>query len=96
MPKYGFKGHLKVTCTREQTETLLKMLERQGVQPAKLGRELVVAACNFLDAGGRLEFPLRVLPAEYHQIPPALYQAAEDPPRTPGLKPASRQSPGAA
>ncbi len=93
MPKYGFNGKIQVRCTDEQTATLRVMLERQGVQPATLGRELIAAACAFLDAGGRLEFPLRVLPAQYQQLPPAIYQAAEDPAPKPGIKPASRRSP---
>jgi hypothetical protein len=99
MPKYGFHGKLQVRCTDEQTATLRRMLERQGVQPATLGRELVAAACRFLDGGGRIEFPLRVVPETYAQSEEPLPMVAEDDPHhrgENGIKPASHRSPGAA
>ncbi len=79
MPKYGFKGNMVIRCTEAQTVTLLKMLHHQGVQPAALGRELIAAACAFLEAGGRLEFPLAVRPAAYEPQGETLVMAAEGP-----------------
>jgi len=96
MPKYGFHGKLQVRCTDEQTAMLRRMLERQGVQPATLGRELVAAACRFLESGGRIEFPLRVVPETYPQIEEQLPMVAEDDPHhrgENGIKPTSRRSP---
>lgn len=77
MPKYGFNGNIMIRCSSTQVDTLRKMLARQRVQPAELGRELIAAACAFLDAGGRLEFPLRIRPAVEEQMD-ALSMVAED------------------
>lgn len=64
MPKMGFNGKLFVRCTPQQTATLQRMLTNQGVQPAELGRQMVEAACAFLDKGGRVLFPLIVIPSK--------------------------------
>jgi len=67
MPRYGFNGSIVIRCTPQQADMLRLMLERQGVQPAALGRELIAAACRFLEAGGQLSFPLTVQPRDYRQ-----------------------------
>jgi hypothetical protein len=41
------------------------MIEEQGTLAPRLGRELIEAACKFLDAGGKIKFPLRVIPGLY-------------------------------
>ena len=79
MPKYGFSGNIMIRCTAAQTFTLRKMLERQRVQPTELTRQLIAAACAFLDAGGRLEFPLRIVSAEYEEREGVIAMVAEAP-----------------
>jgi hypothetical protein len=74
MPKMGFNGTIVIRCTPEQTETLQRMIDDQGVLAPKLGRELIAAACSFLDAGGDIRFPLKVQPSK----PAPMQEAIDD------------------
>lgn len=81
MPRYGFTketGQIGVRLSKEQTATVMKMLNDQGIQPSTLGKALVAAACRFLDEGGRIALPLEIRPANYSEAQPKLALVAED------------------